>query len=343
MATIEDVARLAGVSRMTVSRAMNKSGYISEKSAKKIEAAIEELNYRPNMIAKMLVTRRSNTIAYVMLNISDPFHNMVNRGLESAAYHKQYTTIVCDAHSPNREQDYLNMFVDNRMGGVIIHHLAITEEQVKWLADNGVKCVLMDNEEDIPGVSHVNSDNYAGGKMAGEYLVSKGHRRIGCVHAPLFPIADTNVPYENTFQFKIWRQRLQGFQDALREADLIPAGLFPTKVRFDYAKSTMPEIVDHLLSMENRPTALNCEDDIMAFGLMDELWSRGLKAPDDFAIVGHDGLEMCRMVHPYLTTISQPRYEMGRCACELLIKHIEGQTEPEMITLKPALMVGETA
>lgn len=343
MATIEDVARLAGVSRQTVSRVINKSGYISEKSRKSIEAAIQELNYRPNMIAKTLVTRRSKTIAYVMLNISDPFHNMVNRGLESVAYHSQYTTIVCDAHSPNREQDYLNMFVDNRLGGVIIHHLAMTEEQIRRLSDNGVKCVLMDNEEDLPGVSHVNSDNYAGGKMAGSYLISKGHRRIGCVHAPLAPLEDPNVPYENTFQFNMWHQRTKGFQNALAEADIEPAGFFPTKVRFDYAKSTMPAIVDHILEMKNPPTALYCEDDIMAFGLMDELWNRGLKVPDDIAIIGHDGLEMCRMVHPYLTTIAQPRYEMGRRAGELLIKHIEGQTEPEMITLEPELMVGETA
>lgn len=343
MATIEDVAKLAGVSRQTVSRVINNSGYVSQNSRKSIEAAIEELNYRPNMIAKMLVTRRSRTIAYMMLNMSDPFHNMVNCGLESAAYHKQYTTIVCDAHSPNREQDYMNMFVDNRLGGVIIHHLAITPDQVKWLADNGVKCVLMDNEEDLPGVSHVNSDNYAGGRMAGEYLVSKGHRRIGCVHAPLTMPSDPHVPYENTFQFNMWRQRLNGFTDALKDSGLEPAGLFPTKVRFDYAKSTMPEIVDYLLDMKERPTALYCEDDIMAFGLLDEFWHRGIKVPDDFAIVGHDGLEMSRMVHPYLTTIAQPRYEMGRQACELLIKHIEGKTEPESITLKPKLMVGETA
>ena len=341
--TIEDVARHAGVSRMTVSRVINRSGYIKQETEEKVIDAIRELNYRPNMLAKSLVTKKSKTLAYVMINISDPFHNLVSKGIESVAYKKQYITFLCDTHSRQREEDYINMFLDNRIGGAIFHHLSITAEQIRKMSDNGVKCVLMDNETDLDNVSTVNSDNYAGGKMAGEYLVGKGHRKIGIIHPPLKPISNPNIPYENTFQFNMWKDRTRGFIDALHDAGLEPVSFYETLVRFEYAKLTMSDIIKNVLASPVRISALYCEDDIMAFGAMDELWKHGVRVPDDIAILGHDGLDMCRMVHPYLTTVSQPRYEMGRCAGEMLIDQIEGDAKPQRITLQPTIMPGETA
>ena len=341
--TLEDVARLAGVSRMTVSRVINRSGYIKQETEEKVINAINELGYRPNMLAKSLVTKKSKTLAFVMINISDPFHNLISKGIESVAYKKQYITFLCDTHSRQREEDYINMFMDNRIGGAIFHHLSITEEQIRIMSNNGVKCVLMDNETDIDSVSTVNSDNYAGGKLAGEYLIGKGHRRIGIVHPPLKPISNPNVPYENTFQFKMWRDRTRGFTDALHCAGLEPVAFYETLVRFEYAKQTMTDIVNSVLTSPTKISALYCEDDIMAFGVMDELWKHGVKVPDDIAVMGHDGLDMCYMVHPNLTTVSQPRYEMGRCAGEMLIDEIEGNSQPRIITLQPTLMPGETA
>ena len=277
-----------------------------------------------------------------MINISDPFHNLVSKGIESVAYRKQYITFLCDTHSRQREEDYINMFMDNRIGGAIFHHLSITEAQIKRMSDNGVKCVLMDNETDLDNVSTVNSDNYAGGKLAGEYLVSKGHQRIGVIHPPLKPISNPNIPYENTFQFKMWRDRTRGFTDALHAANLEPVAFYETLVRFEYAKLTMADIVNNVLASPIKISALYCEDDIMAFGVMDELWKHGVRVPDDIAIIGHDGLDMCHMVHPYLTTVSQPRYEMGRYAGEMLINEIEGDSEPKTVTLQPTLIPGET-
>ena len=341
--TIEDVARLAGVSRMTVSRVINRSGYIKHETEEKVIHAINELGYRPNMLAKSLVTKKSKTLAYVMINISDPFHNQVSKGIESVAYKKQYITFLCDTHSRQREEDYINMFMDNRIGGAIFHHLFITEEQIKKMSDNGVKCVLMDNEIDLDHVSTVNSDNYAGGKLAGQYLISKGHQKIGVIRPPLKPISNPNIPYENTFQFRMWQERTRGFMDALHSADLEPVSFYETLVRFEYAKLSMADIVNNVLASPVKISALYCEDDIMAFGVMDELWKHGVKVPDDIAVIGHDGLDMCHMVHPYLTTVAQPRYEMGRYAGELLIDEIEGKSQPRKITLQPTLMPGETA
>ena len=110
MVTIEDVAKHACVSRMTVSRVINNKGYVGAETRRRVEAAIKELNYRPNILAKALVTKRTSIIAYVMIDISDPFHNLVKQGFESIAYHGRYTSMMCDVHSAMRQRDYFNMF-----------------------------------------------------------------------------------------------------------------------------------------------------------------------------------------------------------------------------------------
>ena len=343
MATIEDVAKRAGVSRMTVSRVINNTGYIKQETKERVLDAIEDLKYRPNRVAKMLVTRVNRTIAHVMVNISDPFHNMVNQGFESVAFRSQYTTMMCDAHSPSRANDYINLFLENRMGGVVFHHLAITAEQVQELEEGGVHCVLMDNEQDIPDVSAVNTDNRAGGAMAAEYLVSKGHRRIACVHGVLSRPEGDDIPYEDTFQFRLWQERTQGFTEAMRRLGVEPAGYFQSNGLFQSAERLAGGIVDELLGAENRATAIYCENDIIAVSILNELQKRGMRVPEDFAVVGHDGLDLCRMRHPHITTIAQPRYEMGRAAAELLIGHIEKRRDKETVVLMPKLVIGGTA
>lgn len=342
MATIQDVAERAGVSRMTVSRVINNNGYIKKETKERVLQAIDELKYRPNLVAKTLVTRRNRTIAYVMVNISDPFHNMVSRGLESVAYKKQYTTMMCDTHSPSREMDYINMFLDNRLGGAIFHHLAITQDQANELIEGGVQCVMMDNEDALDGISAVNTDNHLGGAMAAEYLVSKGHRRIACIHGALCHPQEQDVPYEDTFQFNFWKQRTAGFSDKMAELGVEPNGYFESNGRVEYAIPRTKIIVDRLLGMEKRPTALYCENDIIAIAMLNELQSRGLRVPEEMAIIGHDGLDICSMRQPHITTIAQPRYEMGRTAAQILIEQIESKAPPQTLVLSPSLQIGAT-
>ncbi len=342
MATIDDVAKRAGVSRMTVSRAINNSGYIKKTTKERIQQAIDELKYRPNLVAKTLVTRRNRTIAYVMVNISDPFHNMVSRGLESVAFKSQYTTMMCDTHLPSRELDYINMFMDHRLGGVIFHHLAINQQQVDELVEGGVQCVMMDNEEQLEGISAVNTDNHLGGAMAVEYLASKGHTRIACIHGALERPKGEDIPYEDTFQFNFWRQRTAGFTDKMKELGLEPAGYFESNGRIEYATQLAEPIMDEILGMDNRPQALYCENDMIAITVLNALQSRGISVPGDMAVIGHDGLDICSMRHPYITTIAQPRYEMGTTAARLLIDQIENKTPSRTVVLAPSLLIGET-
>ena len=343
MATIEDVAARAGVSRMTVSRVINKKGYVSAEARERVEAAVKELNYKPNILAKALVTKRTSILAYVMIDISDPFHNLVKQGFESIAYHGRYTSMMCDVHSAERQRDYFNMFQEICIGGAVFHHLAVTEAQIRELEQAGVQCVLLDNEFDLPGVSCINTDNYAGGRMAAEHLLERGHRRIGCVHGALKrPDSTDSVRYKDTFQFRIWQQRTAGFVDALAVHGVEPAGFFLSNGRWEQAEKMASEIVNGILSAKEPITALYCEDDIMALTVYKRLQERGVKIPEQIAIIGHDGLDMIKMVHPQITTIEQPRYEMGKLAAEILIEQIEQGVPPRNVVLQPRLLVGET-
>ena len=343
MATIEDVAARAGVSRMTVSRVINKKGYVSAEARERVEAAVKELNYKPNILAKALVTKRTSILAYVMIDISDPFHNLVKQGFESIAYHGHYTSMMCDVHSAERQRDYFNMFQEICIGGAVFHHLAVTEEQVRELEQAGIQCVLIDNEYELGGVSCINTDNYAGGRMAAEHLWERGHRRIGCVHGKLSQDnGGTPACYKDTFQFRIWQQRTQGFVDALRAHGLEPAGFFSCNGQPEIAEQMSYDIIDEILSAEQPVTALYCEDDVMALTLYKRLQERGVKVPEQIAIIGHDGLDMIRMLHPQITTIEQPRYEMGKLAAQLLIEQIEQGAAPKHVVLQPRLLVGET-
>ncbi len=331
------------MSRMTVSRVLNNGKYIKPETRERVLQAIEELKYRPNMVARTLVTRRNRLLAYVMVNISDPFHNMVSQGFESVAYRKKFTTMMCDTHSPSRERDYINLLLDHRAGGAVFHHLALREEQVAELQEGGVQCVLMDNEDDLEGVPTVNTDNRLGGALAAEYLASRGHRWIACIHGALERPEASDIPYEDTFQFNFWRQRTEGFTKALRRLGMEPAGYFESNGRFDYASERTGSILDEILSLAQRPTALYCENDIIAVTMLNELQHRKIRVPGEMAVMGHDGLDLCRMLHPYLTTVAQPRYEMGSEAARMLIDRIEKKTAPRKVVLAPALLVGETA
>ncbi len=343
MATIEDVAARAGVSRMTVSRVINKKGYVSAEARERVEAADKELNYKPNILAKALVTKRTSILAYVMIDISDPFHNLVKQGFESIAYHGRYTSMMCDVHSVERQRDYFNMFQEICIGGAVFHHLAVTEAQVRELEQAGIQCVMLDNEYELAGVSCVNTDNYAGGRMAAEHLLERGHRRIGCVHGALEPSENTDsVRYKDSFQFRIWQQRTGGFVDALAEHGVKPSGFFLSNGRWEQAEKMSKDIVNEILSAEEPVTALYCEDDIMALTVYKQLQEKGVKIPEQIAIIGHDGLDMIKMVHPQITTIEQPRYEMGKLAAEILIEQIEQGVPPRNVVLQPRLLVGET-
>lgn len=343
MATIEDVARLAKVSTMTVSRVINNSGPVKDSTRERVTQAIAELNYRPNMMAKGLVTRRSHIIAYVVADISDPFHAEVSKGVEEVCYKRGYITMVCDTHNKIRESDYANMFIDRQIDGVVFHHLNIEKEQIDELESSGVMCIMMDNESNLEKVCSVNTNNYMGARMAAKHLVDCGHSNIACMHGPLEPCDDKHdTSYLDTFQFRIWRERTQGFVDGVRAHGLEPTVFYKSDSGMEYALQNARKVISNVCGSTTHATAIYCENDIMALSVLSEALERGVAVPDKLAIVGHDGIETSMLLFPRVTTIVQPRYEMGVKAANMLIDRIEGNTDIKNIILNSKLFKGST-
>jgi LacI family transcriptional regulator len=341
LVTIADVAKEAGVSMMTVSRVINHSGSVSEKTRRRVQDAIDLLNYRPNMLAKGLATGKSKLIAYVMSNLSDPFHSLVSKGIENACFDRNYTVIICDTGSDQRVEDCIDMLIDRQIDGAIFHHLNMTPEHVARLAAGSVQCVMIDNETELPDVSSVDSDNYLGGMMAAKHLIAKGHKNIGCITGYLND-PDSCEEYIDKFQRKIWRDRTEGYLGALSEAGL-PRGVLyegsgSLKQGFLLAQGHLREI----MRLPDPPTALYCANDVIALGALSELLEMGIPVPGRMAVVGHDGLEMSMILYPRVTTIVQPRYEMGFTAANMLLDLIENQAEVEHRVMASALFQGDT-
>jgi DNA-binding LacI/PurR family transcriptional regulator len=343
MANIGDVAKLAGVSKMTVSRVINNNGYVKNETRETINKVIEKLDFRPSMIAKSLVTKQSHILAHVMLNISDPYNSIVSKGMEDYCYQHGYVTMICDAYSKTRERDYFNMFIDRNINGAVIQQLAIDDKLISTLEQKGVKCILMDNEQDYPDVYCVNTNHYLGGMMAVDYLISKGHTRIGCIHGVLKRPEGSDIPYIDTFQHEVWRQRTKGYIDGMYKHGLSDTYLYQGNGLENLARKYVSKALDSMFHDNNRPTAVYCENDLMAIALLNVMKEQGLNAPDDLAIIGHDGLSLCRILHPYITTIAHPLYDMGYQAASMLIQRIQNQNTNIKLVLDPELIAGETA
>ncbi len=345
MATIADVARQAGVSMMTVSRVINNSGAVSDATRDKVERAIRQLGYRPNMVARSLATNRTRMVAYVVSNLANPFFAEVSKGIHNQCREHGYLAIVYDVSELRRVDDCLEMLVDRRIAGVIFHHLNITQAQAGMLLRRGVKCVTIDNECDLAGITTIESDNYLGARRATRLLIEKGHVRIGCIHGHYtadMPAGAKDLEYTETFQRRIWRDRTRGFLDEMREAGLTPACMLEGRGSAHYGIVTGSLSLARMAADGDLPTALYCQNDLMALGVLGECLEKGVPVPGRMAIVGHDGLDFSTALYPRVTSIRQPRYESGRLAAEKLIDAIENDSAGEHILTRSDLFLGDT-
>lgn len=355
MATIDDVAKKANVSKMTVSRALNNPELLKQATRDRVLQAVSDLNYRPNMMAKGLVTKRSNMIAIVIASISNPYHPMVVQGAEDACYKNGYNVILCNANAKKREQEYINILKDKFVDGIIFHHLNITPSEANGLAEEGIKCVHIDNEVFLPNATNMLIDQTNGAYMATEYLLKLGHRRIGIIHGALeVDETDEGQIYEHEFQFNIWIKRMEGYLKALSDYNLKMDDTY--KILGDggankgiiCGKSVIEKMVggragrDEFLARVGRPTAIYAQNDQMAIGAINGALACGLRVPEDLSIIGQDGLDISESLYPSLTTIEQPRYEIGYKAAVAVIDMLENGNDHPTINLQSKLVVRES-
>ncbi len=309
MATIQDVARMAGVSTATVSRVVNNRQLVSEKTALKVEQAITELNYEPSVLGRNLRTSESRLLLVLIPSIANPFYTEIIRGIEDAAIDQGYNILLCETGSdPKREDIYMNL-VRNRMAdGIISMDPAVNKVRLVELAKNHP--IIQCSEYDKDGViSYVTIDSELAAYDAVTYLLEQGHRKIGFINS------------DNQYLYA--RDRYSGYVKALGEFDLSIHKdwiVHVERVGFEDGQLAMAKI----LATEDKPTAVFADSDMLAVGALKEIHKHGLTVPQDIALVGFDNIEFSAMSQPTLTTVSQPMYQMGKESAMMLIHKIKG-------------------
>ena len=308
MATIKDVAELAGVSITTVSHVINETRYVSDELKDKVFHAMKELEYRPNTLARGLRSGKTKTIGLIIPDISNPFFAEYSRKIEDRGFEYGYNVVLCNSdENPAKELLYIDLLLSKQVDGLMIFLTGNNLNIRHHLINGDIPIVVTDREPKGVNTDVVLIDNFKGGYNATQYLLSLNHRRIGCISGPslIRPSA----------------QRVEGYLTALEDAeipideDLIRLGDF----RVEGGEKEM----SHLMKISDPPTAVFVCNDMMALGAMRAIQSKGKSVPDDFSIVGFDNTPITKLVYPQLTTISQPIQEMAELAVELLIEKIK--------------------
>ncbi|WP_197473273.1 ribose operon transcriptional repressor RbsR [Erwinia sp. ErVv1] len=325
MATMKDVARLAGVSTSTVSHVINNNRFVSEAVREKITSAIAELNYAPSALARSLKLNQTRTIGMLLTASSNPFYSEVVRGVERSCYERGYSLILCNTEGDeNRMNRSLETLLQKRVDGLLImcteSHLPPADILNRYPS---IPSVMMDWAP-FEGSSDIIQDNsLLGGEMATRFLISRGYRRIACIAGP-----QDKTPA---------RLRLEGFQRAMKSAGLPvpPSCVVSGDFEFEGGFNAM----NQLLSLSPLPEAVFTCNDAMAVGGYHALFQAGLSVPQDIAVIGYDDIELARYMTPPLTTIHQPKDELGELAIDTLLHRLgEPGDSQQLLILTPELV-----
>lgn len=322
--SIKDIARAAGVSHSTVSRALGDSPLVKEATRERIKQLAKEMGYTPHALARSLVTRRTQTVGLVVTTIADPFVSEIVRGLEETGQNHGYTIILCNSNAePRRELAAVKALREKRVDGIIVTASRIGDLYLPLLEDFGAPIVLINNQQTGRYVYSIGTDDLRGGQIATEHLLSLGHTRIGYIAAP------NNV---NSSQ-----ARMSGYRAALESHGI---AFDPVLVADgDGRPAAAMEATARLLSQGENPTAIFCYNDMTAIGAMHALKQMGIRVPDDISIVGYDDIPIAEYLDPPLTTIRQQKYDMGCMAMDMLLRLLNGATDVQDVTIEPTLVI----
>jgi LacI family transcriptional regulator len=303
--TIKDVARESGVNISTVSRALNNGYGVNEQTRKHVVAVAARLNYRLNRVARGLVTGRSHSLALLVSDIRNPFFAEVARGAEDAARAEECDLLLCNSDlDPGKQMQYVKSLLEKRVDGILMNSVSVLDrDQQAQLAACGVPIVLLNRSASSRAFSTVCADNETGGALAAQYLLDLGHRKIAHLTGPR--------------QHGNLTDRTRGFVRTLESAK-DPVHPIVIHGRFNFSGGA--ELTRKLLDDHPDVTAIFAGNDVMACGAVRAILDRGLRIPDDLSLIGFDNIELSSVIHPPLTTIHQPKYEMGRAAVEILLR-----------------------
>ena len=324
-ASIKEVAREAGVSIGTVSNVLNRPDAVAPATRKRVLDAIRALGYVRNDSARQLRAGRSRTIALVVLDVANPFFTDVARGAEEAAEESGAMVIVCNSgEDAARERRHLDQLEEQRVLGVLITPVDDgPDSRVEQLIGRGMPVVLVDRGSGHPSRCSVAVDDVLGGRLAGTHLLEQGHRRVAYVGGP------------RTIRQVV--DRRAGIAAALKgRAEL--RSVETASLTVAEGRKAAAQLAD--LASDTRPTAVFCANDLVALGLLQELTLRGLRVPGDVAIVGYDDIEFAAAAATPLSSVRQPREQLGRTAAHLLLEELnDPDHEHRHVVFKPDLVV----
>ncbi|MDZ7374894.1 MAG: LacI family transcriptional regulator [candidate division KSB1 bacterium] len=306
------IAQRAGVSIATVSRALSGSGRVREETRRRILAIAEELNYRPNSLARGLSRRRTDTIGVILPELVDEFFMDLVQGIEEEAYRANRYILLSSSH---RQRDLvrtsLEFMMSGRVDGVILMASQKIGDLEELVTRSRCPIVLLNAGSNLARCGIVNIDNYQGAFAVAEHLIQHGYRKIAVLLGP-----EDN--YDSIERFRGFRSALEKHGIPLPEPFVVPGDFTRTSGFYGF---------NRLMSQPEKPEAIFAENDMMALGAYDAAGRLGLRIPEDVAIVGFDDIRLSRYIRPPLTTVHVPIEELGRRAVRYLIQVIEGEAD----------------
>ncbi|MGC9311626.1 MAG: LacI family DNA-binding transcriptional regulator [Sediminispirochaetaceae bacterium] len=325
--TMKDVAKAAGVSVMTVSRVINNKEYIAAETREKVEAALKKLNYKPNINARTLVTKKTDFLGLIVPDIANPFFSDLVKAAENIARNRGYSVILGDSGGdPAVEEEYIEAFRGRMCDAIILIAPRVEDEVIREL-NHTIPLVLVDRQIPDDDIIQVTVDNKYGALSAVEHLIGLGHRRIGFIMGP------KNVP--NAYL------RREGYIEALRRHDIpVDEELI---VQGDFNRETGARAFEVFNGLSDRPTAVFGSNDLMAFGFIQKAKEARYSIPRDFSVVGFDDIFLCALMEPPMTTVRYPIVEMGVVAIQDILNSLESKETARLKSkLKHTLIVRQS-
>lgn len=324
--TIYDVAKEANVSIATVSKVLNKTGRISEKTRRKVKEIIEELNYQPNMMASALMGKQTKTIGLLIPDIANPFFSELARSIEDRGQELGYNLVMCNTdYDIEKENKYLALLKQKSVDGFILASGFENLEKVEELIKEDIPVAIVARDFPMFSVNAVALDDFMGGYQAASYLIGLGHKNIGVIARD------------------VWsnRERIRGFKQALKENEL------EFSIDFEFTKNTSMEegksIAHKYLKSSNVPSAIFACNDLLAAGALQAAKENEVSVPQELSVIGFDNTIIARIVEPPLTTISQPIESMGKQVMDLMVSIIQGEKDEKVrLTLLPSIVERES-
>jgi LacI family transcriptional regulator, galactose operon repressor len=327
MTSIRQVAKLARVSTATVSNTINKPGIVLPATRDRVNEAIETLGFIPNQHARQLNGVSSQVLGLIVIDASNPFFTEVARAIEEAASETEHVIILCNSGgSAEKEKHFMRLLAGQRVRGILLTPSDSAELDPTW---HGVPVVLLDHSADADGCS-VSVDDIQGGRLAVEHLLDLGHRRLAFVGG--------------SDSIRQHADRFEGARSAIRGRGLDPDAVLTRVVTNAIDIAAGVTAVDELADGANRPSAIFCANDVLAFGVYRGLAQRGISVPGDVSIMGYDDIDVAADWIVPLTSVRQPTAQIGTIATKLLLDHSSGSSRHthEQVVFQPTLVARQS-